>query len=90
MWAEHEVSSRYSVMTASVKVTVVIPSITEESRFGEAIKSFVSNNGRASAVKALHRARRSIIRRQVKAQRTCTAGGQKNIENVGLKPGCGQ
>lgn len=90
MWAEHEVSSTYSVMTASVKVTVVIPVYNRGKYVGEAIKSFVSNNGRASAVKALHRARRSTIRRQVKAQRTCTAGRQKNIENLGRKPGCGQ
>jgi hypothetical protein len=77
-------------MTASVKVTVVIPVYNRGKYVGEAIKSFVSNNGRASAVKALHRATRSTIRRQVKAQRTCTAGRQKNIENLGRKPGCGQ
>jgi hypothetical protein len=60
-------------MTVSVKVTVVIPVYNRGKYVGEAIKSFVSNNGRASAVKALHRARRATIRRQVTAQRTCTA-----------------
>ena len=48
-------------MTASVKVTVVIPVYNRGKYVGEAIKSFVSNNGRASAVKALHRARRSTF-----------------------------